>query len=471
VLFNSLDFVIFFAVFFPLYLALPLRGQNILLLVASYFFYGFWDWRFLSLLLLSTVTDYAMALLIDASDTPRRRKLYVIISMCISLGMLGFFKYFNFFADSLERLFNAVGWSTTGWHLDILLPIGISFYTFQTINYTIDVYRRHMKPTRNFLDFAVFVSYFPHLVAGPIMRASSLLPQIQAPRKITYQDIREGAWLVLFGFYKKTVLADNLAPFVDQVFKAPADAFGLSVPVALLAFAFQIYGDFSGYSDIARGISKFMGIDIVYNFKMPYFATNPSDFWRRWHISLSTWLRDYLYIPLGGSRNGRFMTYRNLALTMLLGGLWHGASWHFVVWGAYHGALLVVYRLWGEIMHGGKEPVASRWTPGRWLRAAGFFVLTCAGWLLFRVNTLADIPVLLRNTCSPFVFNGKVGLLTIAAFALPLVAIEVLQEIKGDMMAVKRLPGIVRLAVYLALFAAILLCGAVEKREFIYFQF
>ena len=272
--------------------------------------------------------------------------------MVANLGILGFFKYFDFFVESLATLLEGLGFHASRPVLGIVLPAGISFYTFQAMSYTIDIYRGKTEPTRNFGDFALFVCFFPHLVAGPIMRAHTLLPQVIHPRVRSATDFREGLALVLIGLFKKLVLADNMAPIANSVFVRLADGntaglSGSEIMIGIYAFAFQIYGDFSGYSSIARGISKWLGFDLVINFHIPYLAVTPSDFWRRWHISLSSWLRDYLYIPLGGNRHGRLVEYRSLIITMLLGGLWHGASWTFVAWGLYHGAILCAYRLAG----------------------------------------------------------------------------------------------------------------------------
>ncbi|MBU0679603.1 MAG: MBOAT family protein [Verrucomicrobia bacterium] len=470
-LFSSLDFVVFFVVVYAVYLVLQHRAQNLLLLAASYFFYGCWDWRFLSLIAFSTTVDYFCALGIDGSENAREKKRYVAISAAVNLGILFFFKYFGFFAESMSVLLGRVGVEADIRFLRFVLPVGISFYTFQTMSYTVDVYRGQLKPTRNFLDYALFVSFFPQLVAGPIERAKHLLPQVQLPRHITCKMVRDGAWLILLGYYKKVVLADNLAGFVDQVFNKPQEAQGLIIIIGAVAFAFQIYGDFSGYSDIARGLAKLMGFDIMLNFRMPYFACNPSDFWRRWHISLSTWLRDYLYIPLGGNRKGTLMTYRNLMLTMLLGGLWHGAAWNFVAWGLYHGILLVIHRLMQPVLVRVSESLPVKPAILRFVNGLVFFLFTCFGWFLFRVNHLGDMTVLLGNIFSPFTFNGKIALLSLACFALPLVLLDALQEVHDDMMVVKRWKAPVRLCCYAFVCASILLCGAVQQHAFIYFQF
>src|SRR3954447_14783227 len=344
-LFNTFHFAYFFAILLPLYWVLPHKPQNYLLLAASYYFYSCWDPRFLSLLLLSTAMDYACGLAVDRIETPRKRKLFVAISMALNLGMLGYFKYYNFFAESLQVALARMGLEVPLAQLNVVLPIGISFYTFQSMSYVIDVYRRDIKPTRNIVEFAAFVSFFPHLVAGPIMRPTTLLPQIERRRHFDLDQFYQGAYLVFWGLTKKVVVADNLALFVNDLFGKWQTIDGGLALLAIYAVAFQIYCDFSGYPDAARDIAKMLGFELALNFDLPYFATSPKDFWARWHISLSTWLRDYLYIPLGGSRGGTLLLYRNLMLTMVIGGLWHGAAWTFVLWGVYQGVLLVGHRV------------------------------------------------------------------------------------------------------------------------------
>lgn len=466
--FNSLDFVAFFAFVYGLYVVLPHRGQNFLLLLASYAFYACWDWRFLSLLFLSTAVDYILALKISESESPVLRKRYLIASMCVSLGVLGFFKYFNFFADSLASLLQSMGWDIQASHLNIILPWGISFYTFQTMNYTIDVYRRHMEPCRNLFNFAVFVSFFPHLVAGPIMRANVLLPQVNNKRTVTWQQISDGAWLCLWGLFKKVVVADNLATIADAGFADGVEHTLGSMLIAVYAFAFQIYCDFSGYSDIARGISKFMGFELMVNFRNPYFAVNPSDFWRRWHISLSTWLRDYLYIPLGGSRKGPGRTYVNLTITMLLGGLWHGANWTFVVWGAFHGLFLAAHRF----VAGDERKQASH---GRWSRIlcmVGMFHAVCVGWVFFRATTFTQAWSMLSAVVHPEL--GAVfwsGLALMGLLCWPIWLVEWMQEKTDDDMVVHRLSLVPRATLYTILVVMLLVLGNTGSRTFIYFQF
>lgn len=471
--FNTLEFVAFFIVFYALYRLLPHRPQNWLLLAASYYFYAAWDWRFLGLLIASTVADYSVALYLSRlqDETHRRRVLW--ISIAFNLGVLGFFKYYGFFADNLQALLTSLGLGISLPTLHVILPIGISFYTFMTMSYVIDVYRRDIEPTRNLLHFAVFVAFFPHLVAGPILRAASLLPQIARPRAPTRQQMSEGAWLVCWGLVKKVYVADNLAPIADAVFRNPHPS-GLDVLLAVYAFAFQIYGDFSGYSDIARGLSKWMGIELNLNFLFPYFVRSPQEFWRHWHISLSTWLRDYLYVPLGGNRGPRWLTYRNLLLTMVLGGLWHGAAWPFVIWGAYQGGLLVLFRWAGQ-----------RWKDSAWVaalerpvwKAAGWLVmfhLTCYGWLIFRADSAATIGrmtnALVTGWSRPSDGTGDYAL-RLLLYAGPLVAVHAWEAWRNDLEAVPKLPLVARYAVFVALAYLTVLFGEFGGSQFIYFQF
>lgn len=470
-LFNSLTFVVFFLGVYSLYIVLRHRYQNLLLLVASYVFYGWWDWRFLSLILLSTVVDYWCGLGMEAATSTKKKRRLLAVSMIFNLGLLFTFKYFNFFADSLFELMAMWGVEADLRFIKVVLPVGISFYTFQTMSYTIDIYRGELKPTRKFFDFALFVSFFPQLVAGPIERAKQLLPQVIGERKITFECVRQGAWLILLGYFKKTVIADNMAPFTQELFDFPGEVSGTAVLFGLYAFALQIYGDFSGYSDIARGLAKCLGFDLMLNFRMPYFATNPSDFWRRWHISLSTWLRDYLYIPLGGNRKSGIFTYRNLMLTMLLGGLWHGAAWNFVAWGLFHGGILCIHRL--------ISPTLKRISPQTggsakvWKLACVFFFfhITCIGWLLFGVNQLSDCWLLLGNLFSPLALTGKITIFSVVVIGLPLLVLQLFKESKDDMLCVLKFSRVWRLAIYVFLFAAIVFCGASRYNEFIYFQF
>jgi D-alanyl-lipoteichoic acid acyltransferase DltB (MBOAT superfamily) len=386
-LFHSAVFFGFLPVVYAAYLLLRGRNRLRLLLGASYVFYGWWDWRFCFLLLLSTVVDYRCGAAMASTSDPSRRLRLLWLSILVNLGALGFFKYLDFFSDAAVDFLTALGMQADPVTLNVILPVGISFYTFQTLSYTVDVYRGHSEPARDFTAFAAYVAFFPQLVAGPIERASALLPQLSNLPRPDLRQVADGLWLMLLGYVKKVVIADRCAGFVDVAFAGGAlPAEGAFAWTYLYAFALQIYGDFSGYTDIARGVSKLFGFELMRNFRAPYFVTNPSDFWRHWHISLSTWLRDYLYIGwLGGNRDGAWKTYRNLMLTMVLGGLWHGAGWAFLIWGLFHGALLVLHR-----------PVSgwfSRFGSSFAARALGVFVffhLTCIGWLIFRAGALPE---------------------------------------------------------------------------------
>jgi len=482
--FNSWQFIVFFAVVYTTYVLLRRpKWQNLLLLVASYYFYAAWDWRFLGLILLSTVVDYFAGLRIVHAESYGAKRRWVTLSIATNLGILGFFKYFNFFADNLAALLASVGMNPDTLRLDIVLPVGISFYTFQTMSYTIDIYRDRLRPTRNFLDFALFVAFFPQLVAGPIERARALLPQIQRPRIITREALHSGAWLIYWGLWKKIVVADNLAFLVDPVFDGSAHATAAQAYLGVFAFAFQIYCDFSGYSDVARGIARVMGFELMRNFDLPYFAVNPSDFWRRWHISLSTWLRDYLYIPLGGNMGGTARMYRNLFLTMLLGGLWHGAAWNYVWWGIYHGLLLIAFR----VAAGGtrKVPVGAM-KMVTMVRVFVMFQLTLFGWLLFRAtrrspspdgtlrdDSLGQILEMLTSMHNGWGFTGESLVLSgqIAFFVLPLMVVQWLQYRSDNhyVMSTWSLP--VRSAFLGFLSWMWLLYGVQRGTAFIYFQF
>ncbi len=467
-LFNSLDFALFFAVVYAAYLLLPLRGQNRMLLVASYFFYGCWDYRFLSLIALSTTVDFLLAQRIHDSGDPRRRKRLLLASMALNLGVLGFFKYFNFFVGSAEALARSFGFEPEGLRLHIVLPVGISFYTFQSMSYTIDVYRRQLVPTRSLVDYALFVSLFTQLVAGPIERASHLLGQVTAPRTVRWEGIQTGAWLFFWGLFKKVVIADNMAVIVDSVFAGDVAWTTASVLIGVYAFALQIYCDFSAYSDMARGLGFFMGFDIMVNFRNPYFALNPSDFWRRWHISLSTWLRDYLYIPLGGNRNGPRRTYVNLMLTMVLGGLWHGAAWTFVWWGVFHGALLAAHR-WVR----GDRADAPMSGFGRIWRIVAMFHAVCFSWLLFRAASMQDVTGMLAALVQRPEWHAECGvwLLQIAVLGAPLFLVQVLQERWSDPLAPMKLSLFPRVALYGVLLVMLVSLANTGSRAFIYFQF
>ena len=484
--FNSLTFLVFLGLVLVAYYRLQHRGQNLLLLVASYIFYGWWDWRFLGLLLLTSGFDYWCARWIDAQSSPIRRKWLLAFSMTVNLGVLCLFKYFNFFADSFAHVLAAFGMQASFPVIHVILPVGISFYTFLSMSYTIDVYRRELKATSNPIEFLLYVAFFPHLVAGPIVRASYLLPQCQRPRVIRVGQVTDGIWLILMGYVKKVVIADRLAGLVNWGFAQPgpplADA---NAWLILYAFAFQIYGDFSGYSDIARGLSKLMGFELTHNFKAPYLVSNPSAFWQNWHISLSTWLRDYLYIPLGGNRRGRARTYANLMTTMVLGGLWHGAGAAYLLWGLYHGALLAAHRAWHDLTCFGSRGTDSqprgganesqRGTVLRLVCIIVFFHVTCVGWLLFRAGALpagmnqVNTVIAYLQAMVSWPASGP-SLLLQPVLCLGLIALFFQwQHERMDRFSTWRVRW-QAMAVVIAL-ALIVSLGVFEGAQFIYFQF
>jgi D-alanyl-lipoteichoic acid acyltransferase DltB (MBOAT superfamily) len=470
-LFNTFHFALFFITLFVLYWRLPHRAQNVLLLAASYYFYGCWDYRFLSLLVLSTLMDYGCGLAVDRIRAPRARKLFVGLSMALNLGFLGIFKYYNFFAESLQAALAHVGWHVPLAGLNVVLPIGISFYTFQSMSYVIDVYRGHLKPTRSLPQFAAFVAFFPHLVAGPIMRPTSLLPQIATARQFNLDQFYRGVYLIFWGLVKKVVIADNLALLVNRQFDHWQTIHGGQALIAIYAFAFQIYCDFSGYTDAARGVAKCLGFELALNFNLPYFATSPKDFWSRWHISLSTWLRDYLYVPLGGNRGGRLATYRNLLLTMVLGGLWHGAAWTFVLWGLYHGLLLVGHRLlepWLDRVRPEEPAHRACWKA---LRIVVTFHLVCLGWLLFRATSVEQVGGMLVAVVSRPELPALALLLPVAVTVLPLLVVQAVQYLTRDLDVLARTPWYVRSAFYTVCLYAFILGGEFGGGQFIYFQF
>ncbi len=479
-LFNSFDFAIFLVLVLAVYFALQRGGhhklQNRYLLVMSYVFYAAWDWRFTFLIALSTVIDYWVALALSRSSQAGRRRLLVSTSLVANLGFLGFFKYSNFFADSLQDLLLMFGVTISHFTLEVVLPVGISFYTFQTLSYTIDVYRRTLTPTRDFFDFALFVSFFPQLVAGPIERAASFLPQIAKPRRVTWQQFSSGSWLVYWGIFKKVVIADNLAKLVDYAFSGSAsgalDVTGAEMWIAVYAFAFQIYCDFSGYTDVARGVARIMGFELMLNFRQPYLATSPTIFWQRWHISLSTWLRDYLFLSLGGNSRGPRRAAFNVGLTMVLGGLWHGAAWPFVIWGGYHGLLLMLHRLAQPLLarvHPRGGVAGSAWAV---IRVVATFQMIAFGLVIFRSDSLAHLITNAGILFGPMSWGSGIDWLApLAVLLLPLALMECAQAITGDLEIVLRWPWPLRLAVYAALGLLLVMLGEDAGNPFIYFQF
>jgi D-alanyl-lipoteichoic acid acyltransferase DltB (MBOAT superfamily) len=392
-LFNSIDFAIFLPVVFFLYWFVTnknIRIQNLLLVIASYLFYGWWDWRFLALILFSTIVDYLVGLGLGKEKNQSKRKYLLYISIIVNLGFLGFFKYYNFFLENLISAFTFFGSPLEVRTLNIILPVGISFYTFQTLSYSIDVYRGQLKPTRDFIAFSAFVSFFPQLVAGPIERATHLLPQFYTKRKFEYNKAVDGMRQILWGLFKKVVIADNCAEFANIIFNNSSEYSGSTLVLGAIFFTFQIYGDFSGYSDIAIGTSRLFGFDLMQNFNFPYFSRDIAEFWRRWHISLSTWFRDYVYIPLGGSRGGTWMKIRNTFLIFLISGFWHGANWTFIIWGALN-AIYFLPLLMTQNNRNNMETVAKgNFLPS--LKELFFmtltFILTVFAWIFFRAVNL-----------------------------------------------------------------------------------
>jgi len=464
--FNSAEFLKFFAAFLLLYHLVRghLAARNALVVGASYLFYGWWDYRFLALLLGTSLLDYWVAQRLDRADTALARRRWLRLSLVGNLGVLGVFKYCGFFADTFAAVLARLGFEPHLPTLRLVLPVGISFYTFQTLSYTLDVYRRQLPPCRDLVAFLAYVAFFPQLVAGPIERAGHLLPQFGRTRVITRDHLAEGIWLLLWGLFKKVVIADNLAPLVDLVYQNPANS-GPLVVLGTIAFGFQIYADFSGYSDIARGLARVLGFDLRWNFNLPYGAHNVREFWQRWHVSLSTWLRDYLYISLGGNRRGPGRTRLNLMLTLLLGGLWHGAAWHFVAWGAWHGAGLLGHRWWLE-RRTGRPP---RRHLGAWLLTMAFVLY---GWLLFRASSLGHAweltRCLARLETPPWVGSY---LISLAAFTLPLVAMQLWQARRDNLLVALTLPCAGLAALEGALLLAITMFWQKGGVPFIYFQF
>jgi D-alanyl-lipoteichoic acid acyltransferase DltB (MBOAT superfamily) len=478
-LFTSFNFLVFFTIVFLGYWLLSRPLQNRLLLLASYFFYGLIDWRFLFLIAISTTVDFFIARAIHAvpRDSERRnltkRKLLLIASLAAQLGTLGFFKYFNFFLSSIEGLFSVIGLHAVNYGLEIVLPVGISFYTFKTITYTIDIYRGELAPASSFLDYALFVSFFPTLLAGPIIRARDFLPQLVKVRTLSRADFVEGIHLIFWGLVKKVYMADNLASIANKMFANPEPT-GMHTLVASYCYAFQIYGDFSGYSDIAQGCSKLLGLNIVSNFRYPYAATNPSDFWTRWHISFSTWIRDYIFTPLGGAWHGMAKAYRNLAITMLLAGLWHGAAWTFVFWGAYQGLLLISHRV--------TQPLLKRWGKGwrkvtslgvrRLVRMAVTFHLVCVGWIIFRAESVSSAGSMLLSLTKWETFDTQGAFLALLQFAGPVVIVEIAMARMSvnHLYQIKQMPALAKTVVY-ALILYLLAFHASTTQGFIYSQF
>jgi alginate O-acetyltransferase complex protein AlgI len=465
-IFSSLTFFIFFAIVIIFLLVLKnQKAKKIMLLAASYFFYGYWDYRFLSLIIFTSILDYFVGKKISKINSPSQKKILLAISIFVNLGILAFFKYFNFFIESANVAFGDFGLNLST--LNIILPVGLSFYTFQSMSYTIDVYRDKSKYCSSTLDFLLFIAFFPQLVAGPIVRASDFLPQLKKKIELRADNFRIGIQIFIFGLIKKVIIADRVAFFVDGVFKGPELFDSWTIWLAVIAYSIQIYCDFSGYSDMAIGLARIMGFDFMTNFNYPYIATNISDFWRRWHISLSTWLRDYLYIPLGGNKKGENRTYINLFLTMILGGLWNGASWNFVFWGFWHGTGLVFYRIFRKEF----PPLKSKLTKiTSWIFT---YIFVLIGWVFFRSQS-TEISIKFINKMLFFDNQGGIRWLYQSMFfILPLMIIA---YIIGSKKLKKHYPTLDLLTFKGAFVLIFILLGLFylsikDANPFIYFQF
>lgn len=476
--FNSIDFAIFLPIVFILYWFVTnqnLKLQNFLIVVASYVFYGWWDWRFLSLIIFSTLVDYLVGLGLAKEENPSKRKIFLWTSILVNLGFLGFFKYYNFFLDNFITAFSFFGTPIQAGSLNIILPVGISFYTFQTLSYSIDVYNRKLNPTRDFIAFSAFVSFFPQLVAGPIERATHLLPQFYVKRIFDYSKAADGMRQILWGLFKKIVIADNCAEYANMIFNNSEDYAGSTLVLGAIFFTFQIYGDFSGYSDIAIGTSRLFGFDLMKNFNFPYFSRDIAEFWRRWHISLSTWFRDYLYIPLGGSRGGKWLKIRNAFIIFIVSGFWHGANWTFIVWGALNALyflpllLLNRNRMNSEIVAQGKYLPTLRETTAMLFT----FGQTVVAWIFFRAKDLNHA------------FSYLSGIFSKSLFSMPevrprsvilMVILFILMEWQGREqdyaiahLGINRNPTL-RYILYYAIVISLFWFDGSDQ-EFIYFQF
>jgi alginate O-acetyltransferase complex protein AlgI len=478
-LFNSLDFAVFLPIVFLLYWCATknnLKLQNILLLVVSYFFYACWDWRFLFLLIFSTVLDYVTGIKMSESKSPKSKKIWFWLSIIVNLGFLGIFKYYNFFVESFQFALEKIGLNINVWTLQIILPVGISFYTFHGLSYVIDIYKDRIKAERNFIDYSLFVSFFPLLVAGPIERATHLLPQIQKQRTFNFAQAVDGLRQILWGLFKKIVIADQCAEYANMIFNHSSDYSGSTLVVGAIFFAFQIYGDFSGYSDIALGTARLFGIELLKNFSFPYFSRDIAEFWRRWHISLSTWFRDYLYIPLGGSKGGNWMRIRNTFIIFLVSGFWHGANWTFVVWGLLH-AIYILPSIVFKTNRNNLDIVAK----GKLLPSVRelfdmivTFVLAVFAWIFFRAEDLSHATDYIHR----MIFSD-------ALFSIPEIRPRILLGLLIFFMIIEwlgresdyaiekvgiKVPKIFRWLFYYIL-VFMILYSAGSEQQFIYFQF
>ena len=484
-LFNSIDFAIFLPIVFLLYWFVAnknLKLQNFLIVVASYVFYGWWDWRFLSLILFSTLVDYTIGRKLLNEENQTKRKILLWVSLFVNLGFLGFFKYYNFFLDNFVEAFSFFGHPINTQGLNIILPVGISFYTFQTLSYTIDVYRKKLEPTKDFIAFTAFVSFFPQLVAGPIERATNLLPQFYKKRTFKYDKAVDGLRQILWGLFKKIVIADNAAQLANEIFNNSDDYSGSTLVLGALFFTFQIYGDFSGYSDIAIGTSRLFGFNLKQNFAFPYFSRDIAEFWRRWHISLSTWFRDYLYIPLGGSKGGIKAKIRNTFIIFLVSGFWHGANWTFIFWGLLNALFFLPLLLSNRNRNNLGVVAANRLLPSfrDGIAILSTFLLTCFAWIFFRADSISHAIEYIKRICSDTLFKSPITdiwtintayqIVYLVILMLFFIVVEWLHRDKEYGLQINIKSKTLRwLLFYFIILSCFLMNGI--KQEFIYFQF
>ena len=476
-IFNSLDFAIFLPIVFLLYWFVVnknLKAQNALIVVASYVFYGWWDWRFLFLILFSTAVDYTVCILLEKENSLIKRKLLLWISILVNLGFLGFFKYYNFFLDNFIASFSFFGMEIKSTSLNIILPVGISFYTFQTLSYSIDVYRKKMHATKDFVAFSAFVSFFPQLVAGPIERATQLLPQFKKERKFNYNEAVIGSKQILWGLFKKMVIADNCAYYANMIFDNSANLSGSTLLLGAIFFTFQIYGDFSGYSDIAIGTARLFGFRLMRNFAYPYFSRDIAEFWRRWHISLSTWFRDYLYIPIGGSRGSKFQQIRNIFIVFIVSGFWHGANWTFVFWGFLNALYFIPLMLSNRNRQYLDIVAEHTYLPSikEFLKILVTFSLTVFAWIFFRAENMTHAFKYIKGIADGYLFKiPSIRPTDLFVLILMFMVLEWLgrkHEFPLQNIFIKN--RVFRWSFYILLILIIIIFSG-RQQEFIYFQF
>jgi len=475
--FNSIDFAVFLPIVFILYWFVfnkNLRLQNFFLLVVSYVFYGWWDWKFLSLIVFSSFVDYYVGIALEKDYSQKKRKFLLLISLIVNLGLLGVFKYYNFFIDNLHSAFTLFGSELNLSTINIILPVGISFYTFQTLSYSIDVYRRKLKHSDDLIAFFAYVAFFPQLVAGPIERATNLLPQFFKSRKFDYDKAKDGMRQILWGLFKKIVIADNCAVYADQMFNNPDQFQGITLVLGAVYFAVQIYCDFSGYSDIAIGTAKLFNFDLMINFRYPYFSRDIAEFWRRWHISLSTWFRDYLYIPLGGSKGSKLSQIRNVFIIFLVSGFWHGANWTFLAWGFLNALYFLPLMLIGKnrtylnnVSEGKFFPY-----PKEALQILLTFSLSTFAWIFFRAKDISSAFYYIGSIFDNFnlQINSSTGIKLLPIIVL-LFGIEWFQRDKDHSLDIRNLNVVLRWSIYLVIILLTVSLGKYENQSFIYFQF